>query len=148
MEKGYSMAQAQRIILNSPARTIMLDETDHDFPALAELRRQKIMETEPTVLMEMAFSLGRAIGIRDERARRQGRVFCQPDHSEAERARKELRRTEAISLVRKLGREEMEAVGAYMTALAEGASNEDACKAGNAVLAVRGKAPVFSVEND
>lgn len=149
---GYTMSQAQKIIGNAPVRTMALDTNDPDYAALMELYRQYRYEEARTSLsmMSAAFALGRAIGVRDERARRNGKVVVQPEQAEIDAAVQAIKRAEVTREIaqgiHKLDATELGATAATMKAMAEGKSDIKALEAGNAVLIAGGRKPLDITE--
>lgn len=144
---GYTMEQCRTIVNKHPARLMYLDEDDTDYPALLELYRQYRYERhEELSMMEAAFALGHAIGVRDERARRRGVEIVPPDQAEIDAAEQAICAAkinrEIMSNIRKLSANEINATLATMKALAAGKSDEEAIAAGNAVLVGAGLKPV------
>ena len=144
---GYTMEQARRIIDNSPARAAVLDPDDTDYAALLELyRRHRFERQHPLLLISAAFSLGHAIGVRDERAQRNGVKIIQPEKTEIDAADKTIRSGELnrklVSYIRKLDDVGLSAIHATINAMSEGRSKADAIAAGNAVLVEAGRQPV------
>lgn len=147
--RGYTMTQAKKIIDNAPA--LALDTDDPDYAALLELNR-RFQEGAyfQMALISCAFSLGRAIGIRDERARRNGKVVVQPKQAEIDAAVQAIKRAEVTreiaQSIRKLDAIELGATAATMRAMAEGKSDIEALEAGNAVLIAGGRKPLDITE--
>ena len=101
---GYSMQTARKIMGCSVAYAI-IDNPEHtDYPAILELYRTYISgERSAIYLIFGAFSLGRAVGIRDERAKHRGetvsplpKAFIDEAEAEVEKARTARRLAEAI----------------------------------------------------
>lgn len=67
---GYTMEDAEKIIGAAPVRVCGQCPSDPDYPALLEIYRRYIRGDHPMLLASSAFSLGHAIGVRDELARR------------------------------------------------------------------------------
>lgn len=144
---GYTMEQCRKIVNNAPARLALLDQRDTDYPALLEIYRQSRYEKHTElIMMSSAFSLGYAIGTRDERAKRRGAKVVPPDQSAIDEAENALSRAKIESeIAEKIGR--LDAVGlsatlATMKAMAAGKSNAEAIEAGNAVLVAAGRKPL------
>lgn len=84
---GYTMEQCRKITGNAPLRLMSQDRSDTDYAALLEIYRKYLYEKHTTLfMMDAAFALGHAIGIRDERARRRGVKVVAPDRSEIDGA--------------------------------------------------------------
>ena len=144
---GYTMEQSRRIVKNAPARLGCLDRLDTDYPALLELYRQHHYERHSDIyMMGVAFALGHAIGVRDERARHRGAVVIPPDQAEIDAAEQAIERAdvtrEIAQSIHKLDATELSATMATMKAMAEGKSNAEAIEAGNAVLVAGGRKPI------
>lgn len=144
---GYTMAQAKKIIGNAPVRTMALDTDDPDYAALMELnRRFQDGKYSPITLISFAFSLGRAIGIRDERARRNGKVVVQPEQSEIDAAEEAVQKAanlkEVKQLLKKTDSVGLAAAVVTMRAMAAGKTSAEAVSAGNAILIEAGRKPV------
>lgn len=142
---GYTMAQARMIIGNAPVMS--LDTDDPDYAALMELnRRFQEGKYSQMVLISSAFSLGRAIGIRDERARRNGKVVVQPEQAEIDAAehavQKAVNLKEVKQLLQKMDSVELTAAVATMQAMAAGKTDAEAISVGNAILIESGRKPV------
>lgn len=138
---GYTMEEAQRIINNAPVRMI-LDSRDPDYPALLEIYRNYILDESPIVLVSMAFSLGYAIGIRDERARRKGIRVDAADPRAVELAKQAVKdaeiQREFVRRLRNLDATNKKAILAIAKAMADGKSDEAAMRARNNVLQAAG----------
>lgn len=144
---GYTMAQAKKIIGNAPVRTMALDTDDPDYAALMELnRRFQEGKYSPITLISFAFSLGRAIGIRDERARRNGKIVVQPEQAEIDVAEEAVQKAanlkEIKQLLRKTDAFGLAAAVAAMQAMAAGKTSAEAISAGNTILVGAGRRPV------
>lgn len=144
---GYTMEQCRKIVNNAPARLALLDRRDTDYPALLEIYRQYRYEKHTNlVMMSTAFSLGHAIGTRDERAKRRGAKVVAPDQSEIDKAENALSRAKVESeIAEKIGRLDSVGLSAILTtmrAMAAGKSNAEAIEAGNAVLVAAGRKPL------
>ncbi len=144
---GYTMEESRRIVKNAPARLGWLDRLDTDYPALLELYRQHHYERHSDLyMMGIAFALGHAIGVRDERARHRGAVVVPPDQvaiDAAEQTIKQAEVTREISQrIRKLDATELGATMATLKAMTEGKSDDEAIEAGNAVLVAGGHKPL------
>lgn len=146
VETGYSMEEARAIIFHSPAKTVILREDDPDYPAMMELRRIQVAGVDPLVHAEMAFALGRAIGIRDERARRNGIRRIPHGDSAVEEAKQayyaEVRNAEIRHLIGKLDETAFTSVLETMRGLAAGGDSRAAIEAGNDVLISAGRKPL------
>lgn len=146
---GYTMAQAKKIIDNAPV--MALDTDDPDYAALMELnRRFQEGKCSQIALISSAFSLGRAIGIRSERARRSGKVVVQPGKVEIDAAEDAVKRAtvtrEIAQSIRKLDAIEFGATVSTTEAMAKGKSDVEALEAGNAVLIAGGRKPLDIAE--
>ena len=146
-KNGYSMNEGKRVIMNAPATIMILSTEDPDYCAMMELHRQLASRIHDSMtLMSMSFSLGRAIGIRDERARRNGIKLCKPTDTEIENAKRAVKTAELRGYLSEMDNDTFEAFAAHVRALANGASNDEAVEIGNKVLAAHGKAQLFSTE--
>lgn len=144
---GYTMEQCRKIVNNAPARLALLDQRDTDYPALLEIYRQSRYEKHTElIMMSSAFSLGYAIGTRDERARRMGATVVAPDRAEIDKAENALSRakieSEIVEDIERLDSVGLSAILTTMRAMAAGKSNAEAIEAGNAVLVAAGRKPL------
>lgn len=144
---GYTMEQAHKIMMYSPIRAMLLDQQDTDYPAFMELYRLYISKKYKTLqLLSMAFSLGRAIGTRDERARRSGKDIVQPGQEAIDVAiqtvKEKVVNREIKQMLQKLDATSISATLATVKAMVGGKCNADAIAAGNAILTGAGRDPV------
>lgn len=144
---GYTMEQASRIMWNAPIRTMVLDPQDADYPAFLELYRRYISgEHETLSLLSMAFSLGCALGTRDERARRNGKTVVPPGPDAINTALQAVKEAELARnlrhALRRLDVTDRNTALATAKAIASGMSDEDAIAAGNTIRVNAGRAPI------
>ncbi len=145
---GYTMEDAEKIIGAAPVRVCGQCPSDPDYPALLEIYRRYIRGDHPMLLASSAFSLGHAIGVRDELARRSRARVDPPNLQAARRAEQTVERAsrecEVRCLVNSLDVTQKEAVLSVLKSLEAGEGSKAAFQAGNAALQAAGHPPVVA----